>query len=168
MHTNNPLILTLAIDDETHLYFNQLRKKHFPAERNFLDAHLSLFHQLPAGDPSIETVLEETAAQQPFFQLDIATVVSIGNGVAFKVQSDTLAQLHRTLQAAWKEHLIPQDQHKLYPHITIQNKVRPAEAKALLSELSADFQPFKAAAIGFDLWEYLGGPWRFIRRFEFR
>lgn len=45
--------------------------------------------------------------------MDVAEVRSIGNGVAFKIQSDTLMQLHADLQAKFKPFLIPQDQQRL-------------------------------------------------------
>ncbi|WP_208644854.1 2'-5' RNA ligase family protein [Mucilaginibacter kameinonensis] len=42
------LILTLRLDEESQAFFDEMRKRHFPQERNFLKAHLTLFHQLPS------------------------------------------------------------------------------------------------------------------------
>jgi hypothetical protein len=43
----SPLILTLEMDTHSFEILDALRKKHFPPERNVLDAHITLFHKLP-------------------------------------------------------------------------------------------------------------------------
>ncbi len=45
------------------------------------------------------------------------------------------------------------------PHVTIQNKVTPEQARLLLTTLSATFTPFSIDALGVDLWYYRDGPW---------
>ena len=52
------LILTLIIDGEAQNFFNILRQRYFPAERNYLDAHLTLFHNLPGNEPIIIKVIK--------------------------------------------------------------------------------------------------------------
>ena len=99
MDTPNPLLLTLSIDGAAHEYFNTLRQKYFPADRNFLDAHAMLFHQLPADEESIIIDIETIASQYQPMMLKIPALSSIGNGVAFKIASAELQQLHRQLQA---------------------------------------------------------------------
>jgi hypothetical protein len=42
-----PLILTLRMDERSQERFDRLRETHFPPERNYLRAHLTLFHKLP-------------------------------------------------------------------------------------------------------------------------
>ncbi|TDH29365.1 2'-5' RNA ligase family protein [Segetibacter sp. 3557_3] len=164
--TNPPLIVTLAMGKEATALFNQLRIAHFPPERNFIDAHLTLFHALP-NEPAITNTIKEAATTQKPFELRITAPVSIGKGVAFKVESSELQSLHSRLQKHWKDVLTAQDKQKLWPHITIQNKVPPAEAKALLEQLLADFSPMQTIAAGLQLWEYLGGPWGFVGEYEF-
>ena len=44
-----PLIVTLLVDDDAQQHFDALRSEHFPAERNYLRAHVTLFHALPGG-----------------------------------------------------------------------------------------------------------------------
>jgi 2'-5' RNA ligase len=162
----NPLILTLAIEEEAFHFFNELRKKYFPASRNFIDAHLTLFHALTNNEATISTIIESVKGVNAF-SIAFTEPISIGKGVAYKVESKELLQLHKTLQSKWLEELSPQDKQKLWPHITVQNKVQPHEAKELLLELKNNFTPFKAAAEGLQLWEYLNGPWKFIERFDF-
>ncbi|MCD8739980.1 2'-5' RNA ligase family protein [Mucilaginibacter roseus] len=168
MHTEKPLILTLKLDDKAQIYFNQLRKKYFPPERNFLDAHLTLFHHLPANEPGINNTIENLAAGQQRLEVIITNMVSIGNGVAFKCDSAELQKLHGNLQRQWQQWLIPQDRQKLWPHITIQNKVNANTAANTLKELSGSFTPFTAQGLGFSLWRYLDGPWQHVRDYLFQ
>jgi hypothetical protein len=60
-----------------------------------------------------------------------------------------------------------QDQQKLQSRVTIQNKVSVAEAQQLLTKLKSTLKPFHATAIGLQLWEYMGGPWKFGAQFDF-
>jgi len=39
-------ILTAEMDDDSFAWLAGLRRRHFPPERNFLPAHLTLFHRL--------------------------------------------------------------------------------------------------------------------------
>ena len=43
-----PLILTAELPEDLHARFTDLRTEHFPPERNYLEAHVTLFHALPA------------------------------------------------------------------------------------------------------------------------
>ncbi len=163
----NPLILTLALDEASQAFFNNLRRQHFPAARNYLDAHLTLFHNLPAGEEQIETVVKQLAEKQSIIRLKVTEVRSIGNGVAYKMESNELMQLHKNLQQQWQPWLIPQDTQKLWPHITIQNKADPQDAARLKDELSTKFEPFEVQGTGLSLWEYMGGPWKHLETYRF-
>lgn len=164
-----PLILTLAIDDRSQAFFDRLREKYFPPERNYLQAHLTLFHHLPGRERSrIENRLAEITQQQDIFTLKVTEVKMIGRGVAYKLESERLMQFHRQLSKAWQAWLTPQDQQKLWPHVTVQNKVEPAKAKALHNKLTGHFEPFTAYGISLKLWTYRGGPWELLQTFSFR
>jgi len=163
-----PLIVTLALDEASFSFFNTLRKQYFPAAINYIDAHLTLFHHLPANEPTIIEDLEKWSTTYAPFPLQITEVKSIGKGVAYQITSSTLLQLHQTMQAKWKAWLTPQDSQKLWPHITVQNKVNPAEARETLQTLNTSFQPFTAAGLGFTLWAYKGGPWELLKNYPFR
>lgn len=163
-----PLILTLALDEATQTYFNDLRRQHFPPKINYLAAHLTLFHHLPGAErAAVQAQLAAIAAGQSRLPLAVTGLRSLGRGVAFTLENEDLRALHRRLQAAFAPHLTPQDQQKLQPHITIQNKVDPAEARQLLAELQAGFTPFEAVGTGLHLWAYRGGPWESLAEFPF-
>jgi hypothetical protein len=51
--------------------------------------------------------------------------------------------------------------------VTVQNKVKPAEAKALHAELAATWGPVTGTGDGLLLWRYLGGPWELLERVPF-
>jgi len=162
-----PLILTLTLDNVSQQYFNQLRKAHFPPERNYLDAHLTLFHHLPQGENAITEAVESLTKHHHKIQLQVTGLRSIGNGVAFPIESNELQQMHKQLQNSWQPWLIPQDRQKLWPHITLQNKVNPDVAQQLKENLEQEFTPFEVTGTGLSLFEYQGGPWKFVQEFEF-
>ncbi|UOQ70127.1 2'-5' RNA ligase family protein [Hymenobacter cellulosilyticus] len=163
-----PLILTLALDEESAEFFNALRRQHFPPERNYLDAHLTLFHHLPGTEQAALTrLLSDYARRLAPLPLEVSGLQFLGQGVAYRVGSAALQELHRELQQAWWPWLTPQDQQKRRPHVTIQNKVRPEVARSLHQQLSSSFQPFSATGIGLQLWIYRNGPWEALQYFPF-
>ena len=165
--SGQPLILTLALEPDTQRYFESLRQHHFPPERNFIPAHITLFHHLPAAElPSISTQLTATAAI-PAFPVSITGLRSLGRGVAFQLESPTLITLHARLAGTFAPWLTPQDRQGFRPHIVIQSKVDPSTARRTLAELSANFAPFATHATGLLLWRYLGGPWQPLAEFPF-
>lgn len=161
-----PLILTLRLDDAAFQYFNQLRKAHFPPERNFIDAHLTLFHHLP-DTPELRMQVAEAAANRAPFQLEVTGLRSLGGGVAYRLHCPALHSWHRQLQQLWQAQLTPQDRQPLQPHITVQNKVAPPVARQLQQQLEASFTPFRVQAPGLQLWAYMGGPWQLLQEYPF-
>ncbi len=161
-----PLILTLRLDGKSFAYFNGLRQAHFPPAINYLDAHLTLFHHLPAV-PEVTALLGEMAARQPVIPLEVPGLMKLGRGVAFRINSPELMQLRAYLKGQWAAWLTPQDAQGFRPHVTVQNKVDPAAANALYDSLSAGFQPFTAQGTGLSLWAYRGGPWEKGEEFGF-
>nr|WKN39673.1 2'-5' RNA ligase family protein [Tunicatimonas sp. TK19036] len=163
-----PLIVTLELEKNQQQYFNQLRQTYFPEERNYLDAHLTLFHHLPGREiEAVSDTINQMSQQQPVLELSVTEVKSIGRGVAFVIKNPALLDLHKHLQKQWHGWLTPQDQQKLWPHITVQNKVSAGEAKATFAQLAEDFEPFAVSGVGLQLWKYQGGPWEFVRAFSF-
>ena len=166
--TAAPLILTLSLDEAAQTYFDALRRQHFPPKINYLSAHLTLFHHLPGTDrAAIDEQLRAICHTQRPLPLQVSGLRSLGRGVAFTLQNNELPSLHRRLQQAFAAHLTPQDQQKLQPHVTIQNKADPAAARQLLAGLQAGFTPFTALGTGLHLWAYQGGPWKTLAHFPF-
>ena len=163
-----PLILTLQFDERSFAFFDGQRRRYFPRERNFIPAHLTLFHHLPGEHlATIEHGIETCASRERSFPVDVTGLRSLGRGVAYTLQSAQLTELRRHLAVRWDGWLKPQDRQKHQPHVTVQNKVDPTQARALLEELTEGFLPFQATAIGLDLWWYRGGPWEKVNSFQF-
>ena len=80
-------------------------------------------------------------------------------GLAYALAAPELVRRHRELQRRWAPHLTAQDRQPLRAHVTVQNKVSPAEARATVAVLRRAFRPVEIRAEGFVLWRYDGGPW---------
>ena len=163
------IIVTLQLDAETHDWLTAQRSRYFPAGINYLDAHLTLFHNLPGHELAsvIETCAKEAAAIAPF-DVSLPGLMKLGRGVAYKVFAPELLRLRASLAQAFEPWLVKQDRQGFRPHVTIQNKVAPHEAAALFDHLSATYQPRTAEAEGLQLWHYEGGPWRPICAIAFQ
>jgi 2'-5' RNA ligase len=155
-----PLILTLHMDESSREHFDRLRELHFPPERNYLNAHLTLFHQLPGEhEAEISTELREVCQEREPLTLSVTGLRFLGRGVAYELSSPQLLALRRELVRSWDPWLGAQDRQGFKPHITVQNKVSPEQARALHHELQVTFSPFEVGGLGLSLWRYLGGPW---------
>lgn len=156
-----PIILTLQIDEENAAFFNRMREAHFPPEINFIDAHLTLFHNLPGAHMRrIIDIVAAACARRAPFSLRVDGLMKLGRGVAYRVSAPELIDLREELARAFAPWLTRQDKQKPRPHITVQNKTTPARATALLEHLERDFAPFEAQGQGVQLWFYEGGPGR--------
>jgi 2'-5' RNA ligase len=94
-------------------------------------------------------------------------VRSLGGGVAYDLRSPELAAQREELARRWQPWLTPQDARPHAAHVTVQNKVTPERARALLRELDAGFAPYAVRATGLALWRYLGGPWEPLAAYRF-
>lgn len=156
------------MDERSFAYFDELRRRHFPPERNFLSAHITLFHHLPGGEiDEIAAHLKEITRRTGALDLEFAGWRSLGRGVAMNVSSPGLAAVREEIGRRWADVLTPQDKQPFRPHITIQNKVEPSVAKRLLTSLEGEPLPETGSAMGLDLWKYLGGPWKEVASFPF-
>ena len=166
--TNAPIIVSALLGSDDFAYLNGLRRTHFPTERYVIDAHLTLFHHLP---PSIAGELKHRLAEEtrgtPQPRAKLSGLMSLGRGVAVRVDCPELEDIRERLVDAFGGLLTPQDQQRWRPHVTIQNKVEPAEAKALLQTLSEGFRPRPLEISGLASWFYRGGPWEALSTHKF-
>jgi len=162
-----PLIVTLLLEPSAQERFDRLRAAHFPADRNHLAAHVTLFHALPGAEVDLVAADLASAANRPAFDVAVSGVRSLGRGVAYTLDAPELTALRASLARAWSSMLTPQDRQRHAPHVTVQNKVEPAVARALLDRLTAEFVPYRVGARGLGLWRYLGGPWAPVAEYEF-
>ena len=168
MHTSAPIIVTALFGRRDQGVLDAMRAEHFPPERNQLDAHLTLFHHLP---PSSEAELKHRLNQETRGirapAAKVAGLMSLGRGVAYRIESPDLVAIRRGLAEAFSGLLTPQDAGGWRPHVTIQNKVAPAVAKVLLAALSRDFRAREVEIVGLGTYWYRGGPWEPLSRHMF-
>ena len=168
MSSSRPLIVTLLLDDDAQERFDRLRTEHFPPERNYLAAHVTLFHALPGEHLDAVRADLAAAAGRPRFDVAVTGVRFLGRGVAYTLHSPEVAAVRSRLATAWQPWLTPQDRQKHAPHVTVQNKVQPAVARTLHERLLGEFVPWTVRARGLGLWRYLGGPWEPVAKLPFR
>ena len=164
----NPLVVTLGLPADLQARFDTERAALFPPGRTVVGAHLTLFHALPGEHEAdfVDDLVSAARVAAPTLRLD--GLMSLGGGVAYRVESPALAALHHQLQRQWQGLLTRQDQQRLRAHITVVNKVDPGTARRTRLRLEADFTPLVSRAVSLDLWEYQGGPWQARARFPFR
>ena len=163
-----PLIVTAELGPADFGWLNDLRRRHYPAERNQLAAHLTMFHALP---PSVEQEARHLLGAivgGPPPSAFVSGMMNLGGGVAFRIASEELDSIRGEIADRMSSLLTAQDRAGWSAHVTIQNKVPPREARALLDALGTQFdrRPIRIAGLG--LHRYLGGPWETLRVYPFR
>lgn len=163
-----PLIVSALLGAEDFAWLDGLRRAYYPPARNRLPAHLTLFHHLPPSlAPELKQRLTE-AARSPRPRAEAAGLLDLGQGVAIRIVSPDLEAIRADLADAVASLLVPQDRAGWRPHVTIQNKVLKAEARALRAALAADFVPRAVAIEGLAAWSYRDGLWHPLSRHVFR
>lgn len=163
-----PLLITAELPDDVLAWADNLRREHFPPERNRLRAHVTLFHALPpSAEDEVRSLLSEFS-QAPRPAAEITGLMDLGGGTAFTVDSPETAALHEELAERLHGLVQQKDARPLRLHITVQNKVKREEARALQAELARDFRPrtFRFRGLGLYLWD--GELWRLSRVYPFR
>jgi 2'-5' RNA ligase superfamily len=163
-----PIIVTALFGARDQAFFDGLRKRHFPPERNQLSAHLTMFHHLP---PSIADEVRHRLSQETRGvgapSARTAGLISLGRGVAYRIDSPDLATIRERLADAFAGLLTPQDRAGWRAHVTVQNKVEPAVSNALLADLQTGFVPGSVTIAGLATYWYRGGPWEPLSRHMF-
>ena len=162
------MIVTALFGPGDDGWIQQMRREHYPADRNRVPAHLTLFRQLP---PSAERELSARLAQAvagPPPRAAVAGVMDLGEGTALRIESEELEAIREDLAGALHGLLTVQDQAPWRPHVTIQNKVEPRAAKRLQQRLRATLTPRPLAIRALATWRYRDGAWEKVRDYPFR
>lgn len=161
-----PIVGTFLLDADAQRWFDELRRREFPPERNHLAAHLTAFHAVPAAHLDLvrARVADGPGAPLP---MTVTGVRLLGRGVAFGLEGAEVSAVRTRLLSGLDE-LTAQDRQPWRPHITVQNKVTPDRAKALHRQLQTGFEPFVVTVEGVALWRYLGGLWEPLDRVHWR
>ena len=164
-----PLILTALLPADLHGHYSALRTAHFPPERYYLEAHVTLFHALPAMcEDEVVGACKAAVAEYAPVAAEVMGVMSLGGGTAIRLDSAGMLRLRDELADRFRGLLTGQDQHRPRLHVTVQNKVTSREAKELQAMLDGTIMPRTFAFRGLGLFRYRGGPWEEVRKFAFR
>ena len=163
-----PLIITAQLPPDVFAWADGLRTAHFPPERNKIRAHVTLFNALP---PSVEDEVRRLLARHsaaPPPNAQITAIMPLGGGTAFAIESAAISAIHAELVESFHGVLTAQDGGRRKLHVTVQNKVSGAAAKALQADLARDFRPRSFAFAALELHRYRGGPWENAGTWPFR
>jgi len=163
-----PIIVAATIGASDRAMLDGLRRTYFPPERNQLIAHLTLFHHLaPSLGGELDGRLRAETRNVAAPKAELAGLLNLGGGVAFRVDSRELSAIRGRIAEAFATMLTPQDAAGWRAHVTIQNKVSAATARETLAALAAGFRPRPLAIVGLASFYYRGGPWEPIARYRF-
>lgn len=166
--SDRPLIVTAQLPPELQARATALRTAHFPPERNFLAAHVTLFHAIPAQcEDELRQVLKTMAREYAPVPAKLLGIMNLGGGTALKLESPAMLELRELIAERFHGMLTQQDQHRPRLHVTVQNKVSRREARALQEELGPQILPQSFAFIALELFRYLGGPWEPLGKWRF-
>lgn len=127
-----------------------------------------MFHALPPS--AVDVAKRQLAIQARKLppHAVIAGLMDLGGGVAFRIASDDLDAIREEIAEHFHGMLSAQDAAGWRPHVTIQNKVKPSESRALLAQLDQQFRPRPLGIAALSLHRYMGGDWDSVARYPFR
>jgi hypothetical protein len=159
----------------SHAFLTNLRSKYFPPSRNFLSAHVTLFHAIPPHRvKDLDQELEKICSATPGWDVFIGEPRKMGKGgVLVNVRerpSGSVENIHQDLMDFLKrgvkedkDRLTDQDARRLgKPHVTVLNKAKDEEqVDKCLKEVMEVFENMKqpnqksgqqvGRAVGFEL-----------------
>ena len=155
----NSLIITLKIEEEAQSFFEKKRSEYYPRHCNYVPAHITFFHALPNSSLFLEGLHQ--AAPHKEVTMDVASILSFNNGMAYELKNEQLQILHSHLQKLFLKELSGKDKKIWSPHITVQNKVTEFKAQKSCKELLQYFKPFSFKVEGFNVYVYEKKRWNF-------
>jgi hypothetical protein len=163
-----PLLITAELPADIFAWADGLRRAHYPAERNRLGAHVTLFHGLPpSAEGEVRRVLGELA-RRPAPEARITGLMDLGRGTAFAVDSPGMVAFHAEMAERLHGLIQQKDARPLRLHITVQNKVSRNVARALQAELAQGPLPSRFRFRGFGLSHWRDELWRLAQLYAFR
>lgn len=162
------LIILAQLGQADFAWLDQLRRRHYPPERNRVPAHLTLFRALPpSAEAEVRRSLSRAAAQRPP-EARINGVIDLEEGAALRVSSPGLEAARDELAGQFRGLLSAQDRGPWTAHVTIQNKAEPKAVRALLRQLREEFEPRPLKIRGLELIRYVDGGWEPLAAYRFR
>jgi len=164
-----PFIVTAQLPPDILAWADGLRRAHYPAHRNKLAAHVTLFHSFaPSLREELRGVLARMAGEYAPPQALLDGIMRLGGGTALAIESPGLLEIRERIAEHFHGALTAQDSHEPRLHITIQNKVTINEANALQNSLGPLLAPRKFAFKGLEMHLYRDAYWEKLGQWSFR
>ena len=164
-----PFIVTGELPEDVFSWANGLRTEHFPPARNFLKAHVTLFHAFaPSLRAELLNFLPSLAGEFAPPAAEVTGLMDMGGGTALAIESHALLEIRNLIANRFWDMLTKQDQGGKRLHITIQNKVPRDTALALQATLGPRLRPRKFAFTGIGLHLYRNPTWEQVGVWKFR
>jgi len=142
MTSSAPFIVTAELPPDVLSWADGLRRAHFPPERNWLEAHVTLFHAFaPSLREELRTVLRDHAAAHPPQDAWITGLMNLGKGTALAIRSPGMVAIREEIADRFHGALTAQDRHPIRLHITVQNKGRSRQSSAQRCKSAASALP---------------------------
>ena len=139
----------------------------YPSDRLQVGAHITLFHALPGARLEEFRAALAKLVERPRPQLHVGEPFKMGRGVGLRLQSSALEGLRAAIARRVADDLTKQDARRWHPHVTIQNKVTPEEARRTLETVRESHTEYDTHVDALALWHYRGGPWEAAGEFRF-
>lgn len=163
-----PLILTFKLDAASQECLDGWRLRYFPSARNYLKAHLTIYHQLPGQNlKEIAEALQTFVSTQEAVNLRFNGLITRAGFVGIAIASPALIETRAKLSQMFGSTLRAQDKQLYRPHVTITNLGSPKEAEKCFAELGREFRTWEGQAQGLELFHYRNGPWEIAQSFPF-
>lgn len=164
-----PFIVTAELPRDIFSWANGLRTEHFPVERNHLKAHVTLFHSFaPSLRAELPRELARLAGEYAPPPCRTNGLMDLGGGTAIALHSPEMLAIRSEIAERFYTMLTAQDRGGKKLHITVQNKVDRAAAKALQAQLGGTIREREFAFTGLGLHLYLGPHWEEVGAWKFR
>jgi 2'-5' RNA ligase superfamily len=164
-----PFIVTGELPVDIFSWANGLRTEHFPPERNWLKAHVTLFHSFaPSLRDELPRFLAQLAGEFAAPAAEITGLMDLGGGTALSIRSEGLLAVRQLIADHFWDLLTKQDQGGKRLHITIQNKVERKVAQALQADLGPRLLPRRFVFTGIGLHLYRNPHWEPVGMWKFR
>lgn len=164
-----PFIVTAELPDDVLAWADGLRRAHYPPARNWLKAHVTLFHSFaPSLREELPRFLSAMAGEFAPPQAEVTGLMDLGEGTAIALRSAGLLDVRQRIADHFWDMLTRQDQSGKRLHITIQNKVPRQDAMALQQSLELVPPRSKFPFTGLGLHIYRNPHWEAVQTWKFR
>ena len=164
-----PFIVTAELPEAVFAWANSLRAEHFPPTRNWLKAHVTLFHSFaPSLREELPRFLARMAAEFAQPEAELNGLMDLGGGTALALRSPAMLAVRQHIADHFWDMLTKQDQGGKKLHITIQNKVERKVARELQARLAPQLRVRRFAFTGLGLHIYRSPYWEAVSTWKFR